>query len=71
MLGHQRHVFMTEQEKEAVRQLNEVIDGVQALNTKLNRLNGAVMRAVYDRGSITKQQYIDLYVSIYDSPPPN
>jgi len=62
---------MTEQEKQAVRQLNEVIDGVQALNTKLNRLNGAVMRAVCERGSITKQQYQELYASICGSPPPN
>ncbi len=45
---------------EAVKALNEVIDDMKALNTKLNRLNGAVMRAVYDRGSITKQQYIEL-----------
>lgn len=62
---------MTQQEKDAVRALNEVIADMKVLNTKLNRLNVAVMRAVYDRGSITKEQYIELYASIYNSPPPN
>jgi hypothetical protein len=62
---------MTEQEKQAVKTLNEVIDGQRAQNVKLMRLNEAIMRAIYERGSLTKQQYQELYAQVCGSPPPN
>jgi hypothetical protein len=62
---------MTEREKQAVKELNEVIEGYKEQTAKLTRLNVAVMETIYRKGSISKQEYINLHASVYNAPPPN
>ena len=60
-----------EEAKAFMKLLHEQNADLLAANDKLNRLNGATMKEIRARGSLTWEQYRDLYAQIYGSPPPN